>query len=284
MPDTPVPTLDPDLTALLAPLAPPATRGTAPAAGVRGRVLARVQASVAAHAEYRTVRREDGPWLPVAEGVRQRTLRTDADARVDIVALDAGTVLPWPEGIVAQEILLVEGDLRAADDPAGTAPAASPASMGYRHRVRWLAEPVELRAATPVRAYVRQLRVPLEALPPLEARWWTSGGSGWVDTTGRRWRRTGEGVEVLPLRGDAEVVSMLVRFAAGASVADHRHGLDEDCLVLEGEMFLGDILLRAGDYQLAPAGGGHFGECSDAGVLFFFHGALDPVLRGEARG
>jgi hypothetical protein len=51
--------------------------------------------------------------------------------------------------------------------------------------------------------------------------------------------------------------------------------------VLQGEMFLGDILLRAGDYQLAPAGGTHFGETSDVGVLFFFHGALDPVLRGE---
>ena len=75
---------------------------------------------------------------------------------------------------------------------------------------------------------------------------------------------------------------MLVRFAPGASVADHRHALDEDCLVLEGEMFLGDILLRTGDYQLAPAGGSHFGEMSDVGVLFFFHGALDPVLRGEA--
>jgi hypothetical protein len=66
---------------------------------------------------------------------------------------------------------------------------------------------------------------------------------------------------------------------AGASVPDHGHALNEDCLVLEGEMFLGDILLRTGDYQLAPAGGSHFNENSDVGVLFFFHGALDPVLK-----
>ena len=72
-----------------------------------------------------------------------------------------------------------------------------------------------------------------------------------------------------------------MRFAPGASVPDHGHALDEDCLVLQGEMFLGDILLRTGDYQLAPSGGSHFGETSDVGVLFFFHGALDPVLRGE---
>jgi len=43
-------------------------------------------------------------------------------------------------------------------------------------------------------------------------------------------------------------------------------------------MFLGDVLLQRGDYQLAPAGGGHFGETSDVGCTFFFHGAIDPVL------
>jgi quercetin dioxygenase-like cupin family protein len=118
----------------------------------------------------------------------------------------------------------------------------------------------------------------------LEARWWALAGasSAWVDPGRRRWHASTDGVDVLPLRGDADVVSMLVRFAAGASVANHRHALDEDCLVLQGEMFLGDILLRAGDYQLAPAGGTHFGETSDVGVPFFFHGALDPVLRGTS--
>mgnify|MGYP001132728637 CR=1 FL=1 len=86
------------------------------------------------------------------------------------------------------------------------------------------------------------------------------------------------GVQVLPLAAKRHVVSMLVRFEPGAGVPDHGHEIDEDCLVLEGEMFLGDILLRPGDYQLAPAGGGHFGETSDAGVLFFFHGAVDAAL------
>ncbi|CAN5186422.1 hypothetical protein BH11PSE10_BH11PSE10_11930 [soil metagenome] len=71
---------------------------------------------------------------------------------------------------------------------------------------------------------------------------------------------------------------MLVRFAAGAGVPDHTHALDEDCLMLEGEMFLGDTLLRPGDYQMAAAGSRHFGEMSDVGGTFYFHGAIDPVL------
>jgi quercetin dioxygenase-like cupin family protein len=101
---------------------------------------------------------------------------------------------------------------------------------------------------------------------------------GCVDVKRRSWREGFEGVQTLALWGTADVVSMLVRFAPGAGVPDHHHAVHEDCLMLEGSMFLGDIVLRAGDYQLAPAGGGHFGEMSDVGGTFFFHGALDPVL------
>lgn len=286
MADTPTPSLVPELSALLAPLGGAGRASVAAAGqGVRQRVLARVQASVQAHAEYLTVRRDQGPWLPQTEGVRARRLREDAQTAVDIVALDAGAELPWPEGVLAQEILVVGGGL--AESGAGAAAAAAgeaPVARAYLHRVRFRgADAPRLLAEGSATAYVRHLRVPPGELPPLEARWWTQGATGWVTPAGRRWRPTAAGVEVMPLRGDAEVVSMLVRFAAGASVADHHHALNEDCLVLEGEMFLGDILLRAGDYQLAPAGGGHFGECSDVGVLFFFHGALDPVLRGEAQ-
>ena len=86
----------------------------------------------------------------------------------------------------------------------------------------------------------------------------------------------------MALCGDKQVMSMLVRFEAGACVLDHQHAVDEDCLVLRGEMFLGDILLRTGDYQLAPAGGAHFDETSDVGATFYFHGALDPALLSTA--
>jgi quercetin dioxygenase-like cupin family protein len=194
--------------------------------------------------------------------------------------LDAGAALAWPDGATAQEILVLEGGLSA---PGATAASTGvPGALAYCVRARSTPdEPLLARTATTV--YVRHLLGELTDLPALEARWWAlaMAASAWVDPGRRRWHASGDGVEVLALRGDQDVVSMLVRFAAGASVPDHGHALDEDCLVLHGEMFLGDILLRKGDYQLAPAGGSHFGETSDVGVLFFFHGALDPVLKGE---
>ena len=128
--------------------------------------------------------------------------------------------------------------------------------------------------------YVRQMRVDPATLEEPEAQWWRVQRAPLqlVLPAKRRWHATFPGVEVMPLWGNPAVTSMLVRFAAGAGVPDHQHAVHEDCLMLEGEMFLGDILLRPGDYQLALAGSGHFGEMSDVGGTFFFHGAIDPVL------
>ncbi|TDP63971.1 cupin domain-containing protein [Roseateles toxinivorans] len=68
----------------------------------------------------------------------------------------------------------------------------------------------------------------------------------------------------------------LLYFAeAGAQVPHHRHGHDEECLMVQGELFLDDILLQTGDYQLAPAGSGHTLTETDTGVVIYAHGDLD---------
>lgn len=242
---------------------------------LRSRLAARVRQSVLTHKEYLTVRREEGEWRQLSGGVRARRLRADESTSVEIVQLQEGAELPWPEGVFAQEILVLTGIFFSS---------GSSENQQFAYQVRYRQTPLaSLIAATEVTLYVRQLHVVPEQLPELEARWWsfTSQASSWTLPSRKHWVETSVGVKVLALRGDRDVVSMLVRFAPGASVSDHAHALNEDCLVLEGEMFLGDILLRKGDYHLAPAGGSHFGETSDVGAVFFFHGALDPVLKAK---
>ena len=104
----------------------------------------------------------------------------------------------------------------------------------------------------------------------------------WRSPSEQSWGPALQGVAMLPLCVSEDVVSMLVRMETGARGADHGHSLNEDCMVLRGDMYLGDILLRAGDYQLAPAGGSHAEIASDNGALFYFHGALDPEVFGKA--
>ena len=68
-----------------------------------------------------------------------------------------------------------------------------------------------------------------------------------------------EGIEVRPLSvdGEREVVTMLVRMAAGASYPRHRHAGREECYVLSGDLAVGDEEMGAGDYQVAPCGSVH---------------------------
>lgn len=249
---------------------------TRPFSAIQQRLFDRVRRSVEAHRDYRTIRREQQVWVPFAPGCRRALLVETPPARVALFSLDAGAELPWPEGTVAQEVLVVAGgvDAVAADGAARVLGAHDFAIRGTAAAGRLIARD------GPATLYVRQMTADLAALPGPEGRWWQLPRRDFevVPLAARRWLPNAPGVEVLPLWGSREITSMLVRFAPGAGVADHRHAVNEDCLMLEGEMFLGDILLRPGDYQLAPAGGGHFGEMSDVGGTFFFHGAVDPVL------
>lgn len=74
------------------------------------------------------------------------------------------------------------------------------------------------------------------------------------------------------------VAAMLWLAAPGAEVPQHSHGHDEECLMLHGDLFQDDCLLRQGDYQLAPAGSGHVTVTTDTGALIYAHGDLDMQI------
>lgn len=245
------------------------------AAAIGTRLAERARRSAEAHREFRTVRREDLQWLPAGPGAQAALLHGHGDARTSLLRLEPGAALPWGDGVHAQEILVVSGRLRAASD--GGDPVDLPPTS---YALRSAADAGRLGAGEPATVYVREMLADPTRLAEPEGGWWRMPRRPLevVPAGRRRWRPTFPGVQVMPLWGNPGITSMLVRFDAGAGVPDHRHEVHEDCLMLDGEMFLGDILLRPGDYQFAPAGGGHFGETSDVGGTFFFHGAIDPVL------
>ncbi len=59
----------------------------------------------------------------------------------------------------------------------------------------------------------------------------------------------------------------LLKFDAGGCIPGHLHRKDEECYVLEGEMLMGDHLVRAGDFHLARAGYRHPDIVSRGGAL-----------------
>ena len=82
------------------------------------------------------------------------------------------------------------------------------------------------------------------------------------------------------LHGDASIpnslLSYLIRLEPGFKMEGHGHPFDEETLMLEGDLTLGDIKLNAGDYHFAPAGVTHGNVSTTNGCVAYMRGAL-PV-------
>lgn len=88
------------------------------------------------------------------------------------------------------------------------------------------------------------------------------------------------GISMKLLREDETTRSYLLRMAPGATLPAHGHSHEEECMVLEGDVRLGDVQARAGDYHLARRGLPHGDLRTDGGCLLFLRGQKHyPDLR-----
>jgi quercetin dioxygenase-like cupin family protein len=90
-----------------------------------------------------------------------------------------------------------------------------------------------------------------------------------------RWQPFLPGVEIKVLHEHEGVMSYLLRLAPGAMLPPHRHPLDEECVVLEGEVSIGaELAVGAGGFHLARAGTLHAPIASACGALLYLRGAV----------
>ncbi len=85
------------------------------------------------------------------------------------------------------------------------------------------------------------------------------------------WIKFAPGIEIKMLFRDeaAGTKSFLARLAPGVTMPAHDHHTSEECIVLEGEVTLGDITIRAGDYHLARDGAHHGALTTRSGALLY---------------
>ena len=76
-------------------------------------------------------------------------------------------------------------------------------------------------------------------------------------------------VQVKVLHSDGRYNSILLRMAPGSSLPAHFHEDDEECVVLDGQVRIGNVGVSAGDYHLALSGSRHGELRSDTGALLF---------------
>jgi quercetin dioxygenase-like cupin family protein len=153
----------------------------------------------------------------------------------------------WLPDTVLPEPLL----FRLAD--AGTVGSA-PADRVDRMRQRLLdrVRPETARGAAATRA-------PADAFITLRGD--TQHDEGWVELLPKAHAK------LLFTDGTAE--SYMIRLEPGAWAPAHEHPADEECLVLEGTLWQGDVFLKAGDFHVARPGMKHGELRTDTGALVF---------------
>lgn len=247
---------------------------------LRERVFDRVADSARRHAGLHTVRARHARWTHAAPGVRLHAL-VEADDTVAATALRAGQpcgawiveLAPgavWRPGIdpaQQREWLVMAGDVRF--EAVG---AATPDLAPLDFHVDPAGHPArELRSRGGARLYVRFAPPRAGATAPIAAATVRDATAPWDDFAPGIRRRT--------LWSDGIEAAYLVRAQAGAQVPAHGHRIDEECLMLDGDLYLGDVLLRGGDWQLAPVGAPHGLHVADSALTLWVRG--DVELRFE---
>lgn len=265
--------VDPELEPLLSePFASAWSAGTGvPPVGhdpVRQRLLGRLDASKAASAGKVTVRLRRTASIRVADGVSVRSLyaapfdrplRPGEPLRASLIELAPGARWSGPGPAHHREWLVLRGQANVGST-----------NLEVRdYRVTPAGLPAEaVHCASGALIFLRESDVP--GYGPAGAYTLRDAEVDWLDfTPGIRrrvlWQHDGQ-------------AALLYHAEPGASVPLHMHGHDEECLMVQGELFLDDTLLQEGDYQLAPAGTGHRITETDTGVILYAHGDLELKL------
>jgi quercetin dioxygenase-like cupin family protein len=229
----------------------------------------RVQVSIAKHAGLRTVRSREGVWRDLISGIRYKPLWESPHGNSVLVEFAPGASLPLhrhnylEEGIVLSGCLQID-DLELTQFDYHVSPADS------RHG--------RIQSKQGALAYLRgsSLGKPLsmfkEVLGGLLPK--NHKASESILTNEGDWIEVQEGLFQKNLWTDGMVASRFFRIEPGTKIDRHYHPLAEECMMLSGDIFLGDILIQEGDYHLAPAGTEHLDITSDTGALLYVRGAL----------
>ncbi len=236
---------------------------------IRGRLLERASTSRAAASQFVTIRSDDGAWTPIVPGARAKKLKFPGSHSA-LVELDAGATLPMHRHHEHEECFVLRGEVEMGDlrvyareyhlAPAGTRHSAVRSRTGALLFLR--GAPI-VNLAMMARSVIAAWVLPPEGTQPITIR----------ENEGV-WQAYMPGVEVKTYRQADDGDSTLVRLQPGAAMQASAGAFGDEFIVVDGEVFLGDTLLRSGEYQFAPAGSQRREVTSDVGALLYRRGSF----------
>ena len=87
-------------------------------------------------------------------------------------------------------------------------------------------------------------------------------------------------IKILHQDFESKIQSALWRLKPGAVIPGHRHHHDEECLVMEGDIRIGQHKLSSGDFHLMHGGSYHPDLVSDHGALLYLRHDMHENLTG----
>lgn len=240
---------------------------------LRDTLMARVSESLADENALQTVRGKDGVWRILKAGIRYKQLWAGLQGSSVLIEFAPGASLYAHRHNWLEEGIVLSGGLQMGELELGrfdyhvSPPGSRHEAIGSRQGG------VAYLRGTSLGENAGVLKELLGGVLHL--------GKGRSQTmaadSDAGWREFAPGVRRKLLCTDADRASYFYRLQPGAELPTHSHKLEEECLVLEGEAFLGDILLCGGDYQLAPSGTRHRQVGTDVGALLFVRAERDEL-------
>jgi ChrR Cupin-like domain len=232
----------------------------------------RVQTSIAKHASLHTVRARDGIWHNLVAGIRYKRLWQGLQGNSVLVEFAPGSVLPLHRHNFLEEGIVLSGSLQLDDEvltqfdyhvsPASSCHGRILSNQGALAFLRGtsLGQPLSMFKEV-LGGFLPKTEKESESIPADE--------SGWIEIN--------NGVFQKELWTDGTITSRFFRLDAGAILVGHDRPLHEEYMILSGDIFLGDILLQAGDYSLVSVGTEHLDIFTDMGALFFVRGSNETA-------
>lgn len=232
------------------------------------RLESRIQTSVAKHEGLHTVRFREGIWHKLVAGIRYKPLWNSPLGNSVLIEFSPGTTLPLHRHNFLEEGIVLSGGLQL-DDLELTQLDYHVSPAGSHHG--------QIRSREGGLAYLRGSSVgqPLSMLKEVLGGLLPKNHLESVSIYSHEghWHEIHKGFFQKELLNDGNYRSRFMRLAPDKKISGHFFSLDEEYMVLSGDMYLGDILLQQGDYSIVPAGTEQLELASDNGVLFYVRGA-----------
>lgn len=238
---------------------------------LRSNIMQRLAQSIKEEAGLMTVRLKDGAWQKLKTGIRFKQLWNGPEGNSVLIEFAPGASLSAHRHNWMEEGIVLRGDLHMGELELGPMDYHLSA-IGSRH--------ASIQSRQGALAYLRGTSLGDNASVLREFLGGFLPAQGEPSLTvfakdTKDWHEVAKGVSRKKLCANDNRVSYFYRMEPESEVPEHSHPQDEECMVLQGELFFGDILLKAMDYQLAPTGSMHGKIYTDVGSILFVRGAKD---------